>query len=340
MDSSFSSAYRNGCAFLYSVSRPQRPAWGLLNNIYAGWTYMVVGQEELGNKLLREVIRKHQKVFWPFDFLARFYLIRRRMEEARPLYKTILTLAPDNPAALNNAGVFFSIDGDLARAREIIKRAVEIAPNFSLSYSQLCSLSYQSGDMAKALELSEDLTARFPKDVEVMLARGQLLFAGEKRTEVDALSLKLVSLFAEDPIALDFRARVLLRDGKIDALEPLARTMIEEFDESPRGYNLLAAVLLRTDRKDEALKIQEVGLSIVPDDPETLWCATQVAMKAGASGKAETWRARFDALDVARYIGTAPIGQRWDKLFWLKDGMGLHPDTPSEERELNRSEKR
>ena len=264
--------------------------------------------------------------------LARHYNSQRDLDRSRTLYEKILALAPNSSQALGNAGYFFGLLGEHKRARELFGRAIEIAPDNAYIHTYLCSSLVQAGQIEVALELAETLVRRFPNHFEACLARGQVLLAIGRVNEAAALSEEVEGRFPEDPAALDFRGRILFRKGALDPLTALARRMISNFDESPRGYNLLAASLVRNGRTQEAFQIQKQGLEQAPKDPETLWCAAQVARQSGKTEEAHEWLARFEALDIVPHIETAPIGQRADKLFWLKEGLGLHPVSPEQNR--------
>jgi len=166
--------------------------------------------------------------------------------------------------------------------------------------------------------------SQFSEKFESWLARGQLLLFSGRVDEAYKLSEEMITRFPDDPVSLDFHGRVLLRRGDLREAESLSRRMIAEFDESPRGYNLLAAALVRLDRLEEAYEVQHNGMEQDPNDPETLWCTVQVATMAGHLEEAEKWNARLAEMDLDRFIETAPIGQRWDKLFWLREGMELY----------------
>jgi len=298
----------------------------LMNSIWLGWNTIEMGNDAEGLAILEEAVERSPGSFWAYDFLARYYWFRRLFGKAKPYYdKIIYELAPNSTDALNNAGLFYSMSGDFERARELIGRAIEIAPNNPNAHLHLCSVYYQSGEIEKALDLSHTLEARFSDNVDILLGRGQLLLADGQIHKAYKLSKEMVSRFSEVPAALDFHGRVLLRLGDFNEVSNLSLRMIKEYDESPRGYNLLAATLVRQDRGKEALEIQKKGIEQAPKDPETLWCGVQVSKAAGQLHVAEEWANRLAEMDLDPHIETAPIGQRWDKLFWLKPGMGLHP---------------
>jgi len=297
----------------------------LLNRIFLGLTYIECGLESAGEEILREEIRSNPKNFWAYDFLARAYLFRRSLDRARPLVDTILELAPNHTSALTNAGIYLMIDGDTERARELFRRSLEIAPDAWSPHISFCSSYFVDGEIGKALALSKKLPSQFPDIPEAYLTRAQILIAAGLEEEARRLSEEMVSRFPEDPLTLDFRCRMLLRLGKLDEGRRLAEGIVNAFDGNPRGYNLLAVFLMRSDEIDKAYRIQRKGLEQAPNDPETLWCAARVASRAGRLVNASVWTTRFNELGIAPYIDAAPVGLRQDKLFWLKDGMGLHP---------------
>ena len=195
-----------------------------------------------------------------------------------------------------------------------------------MAHIQLCSSYFQAGDLAGAAECSRDFTTRFSEIAEAWLARGQALLAFGRLDDADVLAEEMAERFPEDPVALDLRARVLLGMGRLDEARSVALRIVEVFPESPRGYNLLAATLVRIGKVKEAVKVQEKGFTQGGSDPETLYCSAQVFARGGRHVQAEEAKGRLDALGLAQFIDTAPMGLRKDKLIWLKEGMSLYPD--------------
>ena len=299
-----------------------------LNRIYLGLTYIECGLEDAGEEILKEEIRKDPKNFWAYDFLARTYGLRRWQDKTMPLVETILKLAPNHASALANAGINLMIGGDSERARGLFQRALEIAPDDLSPHIHLCSSYFLDGEIERALTLSAKFPSQFPDIFEAYLTRGQILLAAGREEEAERFSEEMVSRFPEDPLALDFRCRMLLRRGKLNEGRRLAEGIANAFDGNPRGYNLLAAFLMRSGETKKAFRVQRKGLEQAPNDPETLWCAVQVASGSGRLQEAGAWTIRFNELGIVPYIDTAPVGLRQDKLFWLKDGMGLHDVHP------------
>lgn len=308
-----------------------------LNRIFLGLTYIQSGLETAGEEILREEIRRDPENFWAYDFLARAYVFRRRLDRVKPLVETLLELAPDHASALSNAGINLMICGELERARGLFRRVLEIAPEDQSIRVNICSSYFMEGEIERALALSTNLPSQFPDLPEAYLTRGQILLAADREEEAERLSEKMTSRFPEDPLALDFRCRILLRLGMLDEGRRLAEGIVNAFDENPRGYNLLAAFLMRSGETDKAFRVQRKGLELAPNDPETLWCSARVASGAGRLVNASVWTTRFKELGIAPHIDAAPVGLRQDKLFWLKDGMGLHPaDTEAKPPPLRR----
>lgn len=304
----------------------------LLNRLYLGCVYFHVGNEAKGEALLEGAIEQSPNYIWAYDFLARSYLMRRNLTEAKPLYAKIQELAPNNHNTLNNVGLFYSFSGDHEYARELFNRAIEITPDSVEPRLQLCSSYFQSGYLAKAIDISRTLSALSSAGLEVHLARVQILLAASRDDEALRLAKEISTRFPEDPVALDVYGRMILRKGNLDEVEGLSRQMIVDFEESPRGYNLLAATLIWMGRTKEAFDVQKRGLNQSPEDPETLRCAAEVARRNGDLDKETEWENALRAMALDRFIETAPVGIRWDKLFWLKEGMGLYSvgDTEAE----------
>ena len=155
--------------------------------------------------------------------------------------------------------------------------------------------------------------------------RGQILLAGGALDEVEQLSSLMVERFSEDPLSLDLRGRVLFLRGRLEELKFFAVHMISVLPDSPRGFNLLAAACTQLELRDKALGAQRHALELAPDDPETIHNTWKVLEWGGKAGEAGRLEERFREMDLEKIIEKSRIGEREDKLFWLREGMRLFP---------------
>lgn len=75
----------------------------------------------------------------------------QRYDEAAVQFATLLSLAPDNPAILNNYGHTLFLMGRLEEARGALEDAVRIQPHYAEARYNLATLLEQSGQPADAL---------------------------------------------------------------------------------------------------------------------------------------------------------------------------------------------
>ena len=297
----------------------------LLNMIYLGRIYTKTNRKDEGETLLKQAIEKYPDAFWPYDFLARYYMNEMRFDEAERLYEQVLEMAPRMPSALNNAAFFYNMIGDYQTARDLLERSLEIDTNNPSAQFRLCSNYYLSGEMERALELSKALMERFPHNLCPYYIQAQLLLLGERMDEADEISAKMMSNFKEDPVSLDLRGRILLFKGKVEEAEELGREMTAQFPESPRGLNLLAAALSRQGRLQDAADAQAKATGIAPDEPETIYNAVKVFEASGRRAELNRWKEQLAELSLEKVIPHAPLGDRVNNLFWLKEPVAYYP---------------
>jgi len=296
-----------------------------LNMIYLGRIYTKTGRKDEGEALLTQAIEKYPDEFWPYDFLARFYMARMRFDEAETLYEQVLEMAPRVPSALNNAAFFYNLAGEYQVARALLDRSLEMDANNPSAQFRLCSNYYLSGEIERALELSKALMERFPHDLCPYYIQAQLLLLEGRIDEADDISVKMMSVFREDPVSADLGGRILLFQDKVKEAEQLGREMTTQFPESPRGYNLLAAALLQQGRTDEAAQAQALAIRTAPDEPETIYNTVKGFEASGRTDELHYWKEQLAELSLEKIIPHAPIGDRENNLFWLKENMAYYP---------------
>lgn len=78
-----------------------------------------------------------------------------RYDEAAVQFATLLSLAPNNPAILNNYGHTLFLMGRLEDARSALEDAVRIQPHYAEAHFNLATLLEQTGETVEALRTYE-----------------------------------------------------------------------------------------------------------------------------------------------------------------------------------------
>ena len=294
-----------------------------LNLMFLSRFYTKAGRYDQAEEILNKLVKERPNRFWSYDFLARLYVAQRRYEDAEIIYDKILTMAPNSSHALSNIADFYNLTGKYDLAEELLNQSLMETKDDRETRIRLCSSFFQSGETDRALECSDSLLDDFPNEVQVYLTRGQILLASGAFDEAEKLSTKMINRFEEDPLALDFRGRILFMMGRDVELRDFAQEMITTLPDSSRGYNLLAVALSGLGQIDEALRIQEHALTLAANDPETVYIASNIYELAGKLKEAESLTEQFQGWNLNEAIANSRIGDREDKLFWMRGNMGF-----------------
>jgi len=134
------------------------------------------------------------------DALFLFYLggvelARSRPEQAERWYAQVLTLQPENVAALNNLATLALKRKD-GKAREYADKALALQPNSPGVMDTVADVYAAAGEYSKAVELQQKVVALMPGSSEFRLNLARhLLAAGQK----DQAQTQLKKLVADDP---------------------------------------------------------------------------------------------------------------------------------------------
>ena len=97
------------------------------------------------------------------------------VEQAKSLYRDVLSVDPRNAAAYGNLAVIAAQQGDLAGAERLIRREVELRPNNPASYNNLGLVQQQQGRLADAIAAHSRAIKLKPDYAEAHLAVGNVL---------------------------------------------------------------------------------------------------------------------------------------------------------------------
>jgi TolB-like protein/Tfp pilus assembly protein PilF len=187
-------------------------------------------------------------------FLDRF--TKESLEKAGELYTQVLEIDPDYPPALkglaeilaNQAGLgFIPMEGNVARAWELVLRAADLDPNYADAWSGIGSMHmYYSGDLGAAAE-------NFVRAVD--LGPNQATIIGD------------AGLFARNLGRTELAVELQERQVRLD---PVSST----------AHFSLARALLDTGRLDEAIAAYDTALDLSPDQLTAwFWRGAALLMK-------------------------------------------------------------
>ena len=77
-------------------------------------------------------------------------LYERRLDEAEQQLQEALEILPDHPSLLHNLAAVYDLRGDSKRSRELVERAIEIDPDYTIGRCQMARFAVERGELEEA----------------------------------------------------------------------------------------------------------------------------------------------------------------------------------------------
>ena len=227
------------------------------------------------------------------------------VEDAKLLYREVLTADPGNAAAYGNLAIIAAQQGDLAGAERLMRQEIELRPNTPAGYHNLGSVLQQQGRLADAIAAHRHAIKLKPDYAEAFLALGNGLrqqghfeeAMGSYRSAVAArrdypeahnnigvllqMQGRLEQAAAAYHEAVRLRPRyaeaqfnlgtVLHQQHQLEAAEAAYRRVIELAPGIAAGHNNLGTVLKDQGRLDQALAAFDQAIALQADYAEAFY---------------------------------------------------------------------
>jgi predicted O-linked N-acetylglucosamine transferase (SPINDLY family) len=227
------------------------------------------------------------------------------VEDAKLLYRKVLTADPKNAAACGNLAIIAAQQGDLAGAERLMRQEIRLRPNTAAGYHNLGSVLQQQGRLADAIATHRHAIKLKPDYAEAYLALGNALrqqgdleeamesyrsAVAARRDYPEAhnnIGVLLQMQGRLDEAAAAYHEAVRLRPGyaeaqfnlgtvlhqqqQLDAAEAAYRRVIELAPGIAEGHNNLGTVLKDQGRLDGALAAFDQAIALQADYAEAFY---------------------------------------------------------------------
>jgi putative PEP-CTERM system TPR-repeat lipoprotein len=183
--------------------------------------------------------------------LAKLKLDQREIGQARRLLHVLLAKQPDSSDVLLHLALTDEADGNIEQALRHLHRAVDLQSRDALPGIALVDLYLRQYRPQEALSVASDLSSRFPRNVDVQLAR----------------------------------AGVLMALGDLRGARDIAREATANAGSNPDHHLRIARSLLAAANPQAAHHSVQKSLQMRPDDPDALALMVEVErQRSGARG--------------------------------------------------------
>lgn len=210
------------------------------------------GKLEEASKSLREVLEKDPKNLKARSYLALILRDAKELEETRDLIKTGLEYFPEDERLLFQYAVVLDDLGEKGESLETMERVIVVNPRNSDALNFIAySLTEKSGDLNRAEDLVRQALQIRPQDGYYLDTLGWVLFHQGKLEQAEEVLARAVSLADEDIVVLEHYGDVLAKLGKTRLAVNTYKQALESTPEEPSDEEKEA--LRRIESKLESL---------------------------------------------------------------------------------------
>mgnify|MGYP001236528817 CR=1 FL=1 len=197
------------------VAPDYRPAHSELARIY-----VATGRQKQAIERLESVVKANPRDIIPLMQLALLHSALTNYTEARKTYERILEIQPRYGPALNNLAWLLAENlGELDRAYELARRAVDLQPGEPASSDTLGWILFKRGDYPQALPLLQESARKMPEEPEVQYHLGMTHYMLGEETAARVAFQTAVRLRPDSPVAGEARRRLALLDLKSETVD-------------------------------------------------------------------------------------------------------------------------
>lgn len=184
--------------------------------------------------------------------LGNYYRALGATEKAEAVFTEAVSLYPANKLVYSQAVEFYFQAGKLEAIEKVLKNAQAVStddPSPTLMLAGFYEKAHRAQDARKLLM---DLKAKFPRNIDVLVAVAENLIP-DKQDQVRPAIDQLLSIAPKDPIGYVLLGELEFRMGQFDAAEATLGKDPALNSPFPQVHYLLGNVLARKGRLDQAL---------------------------------------------------------------------------------------
>lgn len=203
-----------------------------------------------------------------YVLLGNIRMMQNELSRADEAYGEALKLEPENVRALQGASAVQIRNGNWAQAEDMLRRAVQRAPEEGAIFFNLGIVLEQLGRIDEALESFRAAVEREPSSAQANLRLGMLL---GRTGKLDEAERALRSAALHDPKSFDIWlavAAVEQQRGNLSSAETALARAAALDGERPALYASRAVLESKRGNIDEAIRLAEEGVRRAPDDAQ------------------------------------------------------------------------
>lgn len=194
----------------------------------------------------------------------------KRYDDAQRIYELILAQIPNQPDALHLFGVLKRSQGDAPGGMELIRRALEIRPDFPVAQSNYANALRDGGNALGSLDYYDRAITAMPDEPSFRVNRAHSLRLLGRDAEAEADLTYALARAPNDIPGLTGMAALYRDKGRIEEASQLLARLTALDPTNPRAVSMHASVEDARGNREEAYRLYLRSAELAPDDPVIL----------------------------------------------------------------------
>ncbi|UYM14809.1 tetratricopeptide repeat protein [Endozoicomonas euniceicola] len=237
-------------------------------------------------------------------------------------------LAPDDPRALQASAIELVRDGQLGRAVDQMRKALELQGETNFDFLASSAAELTNEDRDSLLKTFDAILKEYPDHRSLKLGKAILLQQAGRDEEAMQLCDQLLKHDPEYVKALILKGRILNKLGRGDEAEKMLADAVERHPDRPRLRLLYARVLVHINKLGHARIQFEELLKQSPNDVEILISLALIALENDMLDQAETYFKRLLKLGQRKGTASYYLGRISEKKGHLKEAETYFLNVP------------
>jgi predicted Zn-dependent protease len=188
--------------------------------------------------------------------------------EALRYFETCIKLKPSSDASYYQMGQILAASGDMANAKNFIKKAIELN-NSNLWYLMMLSdIYYQEKNLDSAIYCYEKAVQEFPSNENILLSLGNLYIENNRFADANKIFDNFDKKYGFNEASTLSSVHSLVSTGRYSEAKIKIEALLKEEPENILYNGLYAEILGKAGDSDKASEVYQHLLETYPSDPQ------------------------------------------------------------------------
>ncbi|WP_269603661.1 tetratricopeptide repeat protein [Prochlorococcus marinus] len=263
------------------------------------------------------------------------YHLQENITQAVKYYRYFLDQGFSDPTVFCNYGVIFYTLGKLKEAEDLLRKAIQIEPNYEQAYSNLGLVYKDLGELKKAELLIRKAIELNPDYVDAYINLSVILKELDQLQEAEKVIKKAVSIRPDNPISYYNLGNILFELDQLEEAELAIRKSIELKPNSAEAHSELGRILIEFNELEEAELVTRKAIKLQPNLADAYHNLGKILLGLGELNEAEIYTRKAIELQPTVALGhnnlasiLSDLGKLEEAEVAINQAITLKPDYP------------